>query len=168
MTAPRTDIERAFAYAEHHPQNGLTVSPQLAQDQKVVQYQRIVLQLKDTGALINLQIQLDQDLPYFALCSDENLQAYFGRWKLPIESKADLQLFSEVLSERIREAATSDSTAQQYLQQKEYQTQLRELPQAVSQLESTIKEYDVLKAPFTAVMRYVYAAVSQGFSMTEN
>lgn len=166
--ALQPDVERAILYAVPDSE-GIAVSPLHAQHEKETQYQRAIEGISGIEQLIALQERLEQDLPYFQLSTNENIAAYFSRWNVPIGCKSDLTLFSSVLAEKIAEAARSDRTAGTHLANQAYRLQLRELPSALTSLEQTLAGFDALKAPFDAVLRYVWEAVAlHGFSMNED
>lgn len=168
--APNTGIEKALHYAMVRVETGsIEPNQQLDEDKKREQYTTLLDQVDLPQKVAELQLRFDEDKPYFDLCGDEAIAAYFSRWGVPIHSRRDLTLFSEALADKVRVLAPYDENVQRQLAQRDYQKQLQELPAAISRLEQTVSEFDALKPSFNAVLRYVWEAVThQGFKMEED
>jgi len=168
MAALATPIERAVHYAVLHGDT-IDIAPAATEEGKRVQYERLLQQVDSSERLAELQLRLEDDQPYFQLCSDDAIAAYFDRWDVPITSKIDLDIFSQVLSEVVEEVATSSEQVRTQLARRDHRRQLAGLPSALSKLEEAASELDSLKAPLSAVMRYVWEAVVYNrFQMKEN
>jgi len=165
--SPKTDLEKALTYAVVADE-AIEISPQLEGDLKISQYQKLLDRVDSPEKVGELLIKLEDDQPYLQLCSDDTIKGYFARWKIPICSRADLDLFSQTLAERVNTLAESNPRVESQVKQRAYLKQLRELPAALSKLEETVSGYDVLNEPVAAVLRYVWEAVTKyGFKMEE-
>lgn len=57
--------------------------------------------IRSPEKLVDLQLKLSEEEPYFALCTDEAIAAYFSKWGIPISTKRELELFGLAIDERI-------------------------------------------------------------------
>lgn len=168
MAPSSSTIEQAVHYAQLKG-NLIETNSRLDRDQKREEYVRLLDQVDSPQNVAELQLRFEEDKPYFQLCDDKAIASYFSRWKVPITTKSDLDLFSDALAEKVTALALYDEKVRAQLEQRDYRKQLRELPAALSNLEQAISEYDTLKLPFKAVMRYAWEAISlDGFKMEED
>src|SRR3989344_7162998 len=137
--SPKTDLEKALTYAVVADE-AIEISPQLEGDLKISQYQKLLDRVDSPEKVGELLIKLEDDQPYLQLCSDDTIKGYFARWKIPICSRADLDLFSQTLAERVNTLAESNPRVESQVKQRAYLKQLRELPAALSKLEETVSE----------------------------
>ncbi|NQV91335.1 hypothetical protein HQ489_02580 [Candidatus Woesearchaeota archaeon] len=161
MSLPETGLEQALSYTSFSADGSLEVSSQMGDDQRRAQYGTLLDQVQDPNKVAALLVRLEEDNPYFQLCSDENIHAYFQRFGISIASQRDLELFNETLGERVRTLADSNETVKAQLAERDYKRELGALPSVISKLEEQVHEYGALKKPFSAVMRYVWEAVTQ-------
>jgi hypothetical protein len=169
MSLPNTNLEQAVTYASFSSDGSLEVSSQMDEDQRRQQYSSLLDKVQNPIKVASLLVRLEEDTPYFQLCSDENVHSYFQRFGVPISSRKDLELFIETLGDRVRTLADSNETVKAQLAERDYRNRLAALPSAISKLEEQVNKYDALKKPFAAVMRYVWEAiVLQGFKMSED
>jgi hypothetical protein len=166
------DIVTALTYAAPGPDESgealIRVSPDLELARKNEDYAKR-LEGVDTQSLIDLQFKFSDNLPYLKLCSDERIREYFAQWNLPIESRTDLELFSQTLAERITTLARDDSGARRYVKQREYGAQLAKLPQEISDFSKEISDFKFLEKPLEALVKLAFdSAIDHGFVMNEN
>ena len=163
----KTSLERALTYAVVADEI-IKISPQLERDQKISQYQKLLDQIDSPEKVGELLLKLEDQKPYFQLCSDEAIADYFSRFQVPITSRKDLDLFAETLAEKVDTLAESNPKVESQVKQRAYLKQLQELPVALSKLEETVSGYGALNKPVAAILRYVWEAVTKyGFRMKE-
>ncbi len=160
-----TPLEMAVQYAEVGD-GIIQVSPKLGMEQREAEYRQLLTKIPSSERLVELQIRLENDLPYFLLCDDAAIEAYFSRWHVPIQSRADLDLFAQTLSAEVMRQADGSAETRNYVAQRDYQRELRGLPTVLNQLEQVANQFRSFEKPMAAVLRYVWEAVKfQGFQM---
>lgn len=163
---PKNDLEKALTYTHFSP-GGVEVSSQLEMDQKSSGYSGLLTQISPER-IVELQLRLDEDIPYFQISSDESIGIYFARFGIPISSRADLELFSSALAQRIDSLDKKDEKVGSALEHLGYIRQLHQLPQALSKLEKSVSNFEQLSNPFKAVVEYVWTNVHKNkFRMKE-
>ena len=164
---PKTNLEKAITYPLFNTDGSIELNPSLEEERKVVRYNQLLQQqVASPERLVELQLQLGEKEAFFELCEDEGIANYFGQMGIPISSRRDLQLFSYALSLKISSLDQRDEGVGTALEQLTYRRQLQQLPRAMSQLERTLSDFDSLKEPFEAMIRYVWEkVVLDGFEM---
>jgi hypothetical protein len=120
--------------------------------------------------LLDLLMDLDRVKPYLELSKNGEIKEYFEKKGISeVVNKKQLASFYNALENKITDLADSDERARLYFEKREYLKQLDSLPQKLSQLENLASSgFDGLKAPFKAVMSYVWnAVIEDGFEMKE-
>lgn len=167
MTPPNSGIERALHYAIVND-HSIETSSKLDDDLKKEQYEKLLDQIDSPQKVVELQLRLEEDKPYFQLFDDGAIASYFSRWNVPITTKRDLDLFSDTLAEKVMALAPYNEKVRAQVEQQQYIKQLKGLPAALASLEQAVSEYDTLKPSIRAVVRYVWEAVAlNGFKMKE-
>lgn len=140
----------------------------LVEDALDVSYKRVLEERFAPEQLIDLQLWLEGEDPLFKLSEDSVIEDKCAQLGLTVRSYDEVESLQFALSDLIHKHAETEGKVQKYLAKREYQLQLRGLPQALSNLERAVGNYEALAAPVEAVMRYVWETVTkEGFSMTE-
>ncbi len=164
---PENNLERALVSARFGPE-GIVVNPKTEEEQKVLQYEGVLSQIESPERLIELQLRLEEDLPYFQISSDESIRDYFTRFGVQITDKRDLQLFSYALANQIDSLDKTDERVGPSLENLSYRRQLHQFPKVLSDLEKTVSDFSSLNAPFDVALHYAWEAVQKkGFKMDE-
>lgn len=163
---PSSDLERALMSTRFNGE-GIQTDSSSIETQRIEEFQGVLAGI-NPERIIDLQIRLDEDLPYFQISSDESIRDYFSRFGVPITNKRDLELFSSALSERVSSLDKENEKVRTNLEGLAYRKQLHDLPRVLKSLDQTLSNFNALEAPFEVVMRYVFEQTSRGFKMKEN
>lgn len=163
---PRNGLEKALM-SPVFTEGGIEMNPELEENQKISEFGKLLSQIDSPERIIELQLKLDEQFPYFQISPEEAIRDYFSNFGIPISNKRDLELFSFALAQRVDELDRSDEKVGSALKQRDYRIQLQTLPRILSDLERTVSDFEVLKAPFEAVIRYVWETSQKGFRMKE-
>lgn len=157
-----SSLELALRYVQASVRMGrdsLEISPALAEDEQKIVYAKLVDLIESPERVFDFLLRFEDQRAYFQICEDSAIADYFAQFKIPIASKRDIDLFSQVLADRARDLANSDTRLELELEKRGYQRQLQEMPVALSRLKQTIARFDDLEKPFSAIVRYIWETV---------
>lgn len=164
---PENGLEMALLSAGFDS-NGVTVNPSVEENQKISRYMGLLDQIEFPERLMELQLKLESDIPYFEISSDGSIREYFSNFGVLIENKRDLRLFSYALASKISALDRKDKRVGPALKKLDYRRNLQNLPKSLSKLETIVSDFGSLAGPFSSVLQYVLEQTGKGFRMVED
>lgn len=124
---------------------------------------------KSVLELVSVLKYLDEEKPYAELLENGSIGEFIKKREyksIPINNMKEFNSFYELLEKRIAETG-DEKKMNLFLEQANYQRELKELPNLMNKLERI--NFDKLEPKFRAVMEYVYDAVmNRGFEMNRD
>lgn len=164
---PKNDLERALV-STGFDSNGVIINTSVGEDEKIGGYMELLNHIESPERLIELQLKLESDLPYFEISSDDSIRNYFSHFGVQISNKRDLRLFSYTLAQKISGLDREDEQTKPILRQLDYRRSLQNLPKSLSKLETILSDFGSLAGPFSSVLQYVLEQTGKGFRMVED
>lgn len=132
-------------------------------------YSNILSKLNDPSELVDLQMQLEREMPYLKLCTDEQIRLYFEKFGLPLYTKEEVVAFTKNISERIYQLAGSNKKLAKYAEMKERVDKIERIESNARKIDNNIERVRDLKDHVDLVMTLVYDNVLyNNFNMDES
>ena len=143
MTDELSSIEKALTYAELTEQSEIVVNGDQEKHDKLLAYQKKLNGIP-SSKLIDIQLNLESQIPYFTFCKDENIKRYFSQFDLPFASIDDLELFSYALSQELSGRGQNERRVTHLVRQRDLSKKLQGVSSRISLVDQSISNFEEL------------------------